>query len=213
MSIGIEKYQISRAYEAAYLDNFSKKNWVKSLENARCWLSDQPFSSTPACSGSYVASCLLEDFAAGKEIATQGLIANKSDKILLNNLAFCLVNLGEIDPAVEALKIAKGLVPNAYEIVPITATEGLIDFKMGDLEAARSKYGKAVDLASAPEQRGQKIAALANWAKEEALVGSVMGINLLNEALELAKDVTNPDVSVILENSFAHVKRAASENS
>lgn len=207
MDVDVAHFNVSHAYEAQYLESFKEQDWEGSLESARKWLEDQPFSTSPAHHGTYVASCLLEDYAAGKEIARAGLNANPFDKLLLNNFAFCLANLGEVKDAKEALKAARRLSPSDYEEVPLSATEGLIEFRLGNPIRGREMYRRAVELAGANHQSKQKIVALGFWAREETLSGSNDGTRLLTDASELAKATSEVELTSILENILRSMKK------
>jgi hypothetical protein len=78
---------------------FMKGSWQESLEQAKQWHSDQPFSSRPASLSAYIASTALDDFADAESTLRAGLVSNPDDIALRNNFAFVLARQGKVDQA------------------------------------------------------------------------------------------------------------------
>ena len=78
-------------------------NWSAALDEARDWQADQPFSSRPAVFGSWVATAGMDDFKAAEQMLKFGLMSNRDDVMLNNNLAFALAKQGNVIDAKDAL--------------------------------------------------------------------------------------------------------------
>ena len=84
--------------EAAAWKASRSQQWVVALNEARLWLEDQPFSSRPSSIGSHLAG-VLDQHDAAIEFARLGLLSNGDDFNLMNNLAFSLLNQGQLHEA------------------------------------------------------------------------------------------------------------------
>ena len=90
---------ISGSYEATAWNGVLQGEWSESLEAARKWYADEPFSKRPAVLGSWVASSMMQDYEAATKFARDGLRANRGHLLLTNNLAFALACSNELQEA------------------------------------------------------------------------------------------------------------------
>jgi tetratricopeptide (TPR) repeat protein len=133
-----------RQYEALARTFARDGRWADASAASRQWLADQPFSLDAATSATYNA-LEDEDFAIAATQANEGLRANRNDATLLNNRAFALANLGDIEAATDdLLRLSK------LNVEPIcrccaTATAGLVLFRTGDHDEGRRLYESAID--------------------------------------------------------------------
>jgi tetratricopeptide (TPR) repeat protein len=112
------------------------------------------------------------DFESGLEIARNGARSNPDDPGILNNLAYCLLELGKISEAESTLARAKSD-PNKPGLEPaLKATRGLLAFRKGDLAEGRRLYLEAVDKARALGSRPSAARAAYHLAYEELLANS-----------------------------------------
>ena len=96
------------------------------------------FSRRPAILGRYIASSLLEDYRAAVEITEKSLLPNPNDPILLNNLAFAYASLGQLDDAQGALDKADKTKASPSDLVCLTATQGMVYYRKGQVQGTRS---------------------------------------------------------------------------
>ena len=138
-----QRLELHNSFEAASWNYYHKSQWEPAVEQCKLWQFDQPFSSRPSVHGSYVSAVALGDYETSEWFARQGLRANPSDFTLLNNLAFALINRGDMNEAKNALSIASRLHFSNLERVVLHATQGLLAFRTGDVVAGRQLYSDA----------------------------------------------------------------------
>lgn len=169
--------EIPLSYEADARAFSAECNWHQAFEECKKWQSDIPYSSRPAIFGSYLAGELLCDYEAAKSIAQKGITSNKDDESLLNNYAYSIICLGELDKADNILKKIK---INHFTSV---ATKGLLQYRRGDIELGRDLYEKAIDMCNKNEANSIAVAYF-HLASEEIRQGSP----LANKYKEIAEE-------------------------
>lgn len=187
------------SHEAKSIKLFLASKWQESSKEGQKWLEDQPFSIRPAVHSSYVLSTLLEDYSRSIAILQKSLSANPRDPVLLNNLAFSYVHLGELEKAKGAFaKISRSSLNDRTEI-PWTATMGLLHFRTNEPELGRQSYLRAISLAK--EKSLPKLVALAaiNLAREEFRLRTSEASKFLELAREHSKRVSDPDIAVLIK--------------
>ena len=193
----------SNTFEAGCQTYFKKSNWEKSIEQCWLWQYDQPFSRVAGILGSYLAAVAIEDFSICKRFAKNSLRANPNDSILLNNLAFALINLGDTDKAESTLsKINLSIISNESQIV-IKATQGLLGFRTGEVACGRKLYLEAIENARKLRNKRLLAHASAYYAMEEL---SNMGIEKkpeVQKALHHLEGQKDP-ISVLLNERLTH---------
>ena len=128
-------------FEARYWSFYSQGQWEKAINECKRWHFDQPFSSRPSTHGSYVSAIALEDYATSEWFAKKGLIANRSDFTLLNNLAFACINQDNMEGAQKALSRVKRSQLSDQDWVVLKATQGLLAFRTeNDVAVGRKLY-------------------------------------------------------------------------
>ena len=186
------------SYEAHSRASYQKGRWKEVLGQCNLWQRDQPFSSQPGALGSFVAAVALTDYSATKKFAERSLVANPRDAILLNNLAFAQINLGELDDAENTLSRLK--TSNAQEIGPtITATRGLLQFRKGNVDSGRMLYGDAIEKAKAKNDKRSVALATMFHALEEfsQTRGDIDPDLLMTPATELLAKMSDPLASTL----------------
>jgi tetratricopeptide (TPR) repeat protein len=142
-----DKLSVENTFEAKALHSYQNKDWINAVRFAKQWQIDQPFSSRPAIHGSYIAAVCLKDYKTAKEIASYGLRCNRGNVILLNNLIFADVQLGNLNNAQENInKIVESQLGLSDKQM-ILATKGLLSFRKGDVLDGREKYKRSIELA------------------------------------------------------------------
>ena len=135
--------ELNNSFEAASWNYYHESQWKLAVEQCKLWQFDQPFSSRPGVHGSYVSAVALGDYETSEWFARQGLRANQSDFTLMNNLAFALINRGNMKEARETLSIASRLQSSDLERIVLHATKGLLAFRTGDVAVGRKLYSDA----------------------------------------------------------------------
>lgn len=178
--------RLPNAWEARTFEAFEEADWIRSCEEAKGWLCDQPFSSRPAVHGSYVAATFLEDHPLALWFAQLGYLANPKDVILANNFS---VALAENDRLVEARRIFSeaSQLANPASRWTLRATDGLLSYKEGNLAEGRVAYEEAKErFLQQGDMRSWSLASIYQ-AREELHLGNGTGardliLPLLNAA-------------------------------
>ena len=196
-TIGFSERHIDmpNTYEARSWTYYEKGDWAVDLEYCRLWQLDQPFSSRPGMHGSFVSAIALEDYVQSKEFAERGLMANPQDAILLNNLAFAQVNLGEMDAARATLSGIKRSKLSRYERTTVKATRGLLEFRNGDVAVGRRLYEQAISDAKKLKSNRLIALALAFYAIEELTQDKVNGKKLAKKANNAVGCIGDPCIA------------------
>jgi tetratricopeptide (TPR) repeat protein len=190
---------VIRSYEAKALLGLKTGDWDLAAKNSLDWLHDQPFSSRPAATASYIFSAIYDEQERAEDILKTSLISNHRDRALTNNLAFALANQDKIAEAEKVLATVHPEDADDGSRVTLLATNGLVMFRKGVLQEGRMLYLKAMNLA---KQKGlTKFEALASiyLAREEILAKQPEAIEDLKRAGELASKSGEPDVVLVLE--------------
>jgi hypothetical protein len=143
------------AMEARFHAAVRDSRWDEALVEAVGWLHDEPFSSRPALSGSFIAMSLQPRADLAAQIARVGLRADPGDQRLRNNLVVALVGSGDIENALwEFEQIHQPLSPD-YEPCVYLATAGLLAYATGSVDLGRSLYSRALAAAKVSGLRPQ----------------------------------------------------------
>ena len=191
---------LSNTFEARSWISYQNCQWNDVVEQCKQWLFDQPFSSRPCAMGSYVAAVALEDFTTSKWFLEWGLGVNSTNVMLLNNLAFTHISLGDLEKARGLLLRTERMALSSQEQVVLRATGGLLEFRDGNLDRGRAMYSDALLRArQLPNSEGRKIFALASkyYAIEEHSLGTEDCQPMLTEALQAIKEVSDPMFRVL----------------
>jgi len=211
-TIASGRFALPFSHEARARYGFSAGDWKNAVEEARVWLADEPFSSSPAALGSYVAVDILGNFGLGEQICRDGLIASTDDPLLLNNLAFALAHQGKLQEARETLKqIDRSKLTTVTEIC-VTATEGLIEFRDGNPIAGRLAYENAIAKASGAEYSALRARAALNLAQEEYRLSSEETVAALSRAIDYCRNMREPDLRAILERLRQRLEEGPNPN-
>jgi tetratricopeptide (TPR) repeat protein len=198
LEIARRRLSVPRSFEARATTAQIEGRWPEALHDSLLWLGDQPFSSRPAISGSYVASLGLEDYEESARIALLGLIANPGEPTLANNLAFALARLDRVSEARRALMQAVPLSTDRIGLAVMKATNGLIAMRGGLVDQGRELYREALDEIGAHGTPRQFANALVNWASEELRVRSEAAPDLVATAREAAERVNDVSIDTLV---------------
>ena len=149
-----------------------------------------------------------------KYFAEQGLLANRRDSTLLNNLAFALINQNNIDRArTELAKIPQTPSSERDQMIA-EATRGFLEYRAGNLQLGRKLYSNAVTVAEKVDNRekGAMLAlAYAFRAMEEVSIALNEGEaeeirSLMEEAIQTVRKAP-PPLSILLEEKLTRIVR------
>ncbi|MBX8802533.1 hypothetical protein HBA92_17465 [Ochrobactrum sp. MR28] len=135
----------SLSHEASAYAAYEAGDWEHALKSSEAWHLIEPFSVRPSIFGSFVPCVLAGHLDRGLQIANIGLYANPKNVHLLNNVALLEAYKGNIESAMLSLSKAKSTNHNTEDGIMLIATEGLINFRRGDVEIGFDLYTKAIE--------------------------------------------------------------------
>jgi tetratricopeptide (TPR) repeat protein len=171
-------------HEANAWSYYYKGDFTAARDESLCWLRDQPFASAPASLSSYILAELLADYPTGKAITSAALRSNPADSTLLNNLAVCLIELGELPEAEEILSRLEMEVNDKKVNAVYKATFGKLAFRKGDIERGRLLYLEAIQEAKDSNIKATAARAAIHLATEEVIADTP----LIGEAIQRLKE-------------------------
>lgn len=186
------------AFEANALQAFFEGKWKKSLEDSQSWLSDEPFSLRPYIHISFLQNEIFEDYKSSIEIIKSALKIVPSEPTLLNNLAFDLIHLGNLEEAKKALSkidLSHCLISNRICAI---ATSGLLEYRSGRPKEGRKLYQTAIQLAYKESLPWLKARAMIYLAREELLAKNSDADNLRNKAINEALKQNDPSFKLLV---------------
>lgn len=173
------------AAEARALSAAEGGEWEDALVQAKNWLDDQPFDERAAIHGSFVAAVALERWDDSIAIARAGLRSSPRHPLLVNNLAFALIQDGNLDEAERVLRTADRSTASPHDLVSLKATEGLLALRRGESPIGRTLYREAI--ASAHKLRSDR---------QEAMAGAMLLQEIIRTHFE---DESVPPLIVMLD--------------
>lgn len=154
------------------------------LENAWAWMREQPFASAPPIFGSHAAA-VAKRYDEAIKFGKAGLVANPTEFLLRNNLAFAHASKGETEEAERVLDELRSERLDRDENIVLLATRGLIEFRKGNASAGRALYQRSLDEATDPSVRA--VAALI-LAREEIVAATGAERGAVDLALALVSE-------------------------
>lgn len=154
------------SFEARAIHSLRRRHFSAATNHGKNWLADQPFALDAAHFVTAIAGLLADDHRTAVEAARVGLTTNPRDPSLLNNLAFSLVNLGDIKGAVKAIALVPAVV-KPREAAVLEATRGFIFYRNGQREEGNNRYRKAIVALEHLGDRSPAAVAALLWSREE----------------------------------------------
>lgn len=183
----------------------AKKEVNEFEESLKCvdkWLNDEPFSKIAYLYGSYVSNVGLNDFKKSEEYCQNGLNSNPENNILLNNLAFSQASQNLTKEAESNLDKIDFNKIDDKELVFVTATKGLIEYRKGNYELGKELYLKSRNKAKLINNFETATRALLYLVKELFLSNDSEFEKYYSIAKEEVKEYSkmDKDLSIILKN-------------
>lgn len=186
-------------FEARSRNYFKIGAYGDAIDQGNKWMGDQPFALTPVFFTGMVAN-LIEDFDVSKSVYKFGLQANPQNAILRNNLAFALASNNEpLLAQYELERIDRTSLRND-ELICITATEGLVNFRQGDDIKGRALYERAIRIAEEKNEPACLLRALLYLAREEVYLKTAFAKSAVEKvSLEAKKFQHNSELEIMIE--------------
>ncbi len=186
LNIDQSTYSTKANFEAMALDLYHNEKFEDTLDYARKWFMDQPFSRRPVLFGSSLISSLITNEEKSKdllELLEAGLVSHPGDPTLINNLSYALALSGQEDKALDYIEKYKHQKMDRSTKICFKATEGLAQMRLGNIEKGRALYGESITESKEADEKNLNWKAILNFAREEIKIGT-KGIDGLMDAVE-----------------------------
>lgn len=191
------------AYEAQTRQYQRLGRWDEAVSAAVHWQGDEPYSEMAAAWSTAFASVANEDYKLAAMLAQQGLLANPRSPLLLNNLAYSLIESGELDRAETALSDLPKYMEKHTAIASM-ATTGLLAFRRGRPTDGRHHYQQAIRWAKASGFRDEEAMASVMVAGEEVRLGSAYALSAIGVAQDAVGAIETGLAALVL-NRIRHM--------
>lgn len=176
-------------FEAAARQLAFELRWKEATDDADDWLQDQPFSTEAALFGSWT-SAQAEDYSRAADFCNRGRIANPRNVWLANNLAYALAKGDRPDDAQRWVTKGFSLQPDSRQRAYLTATQGLVLFRLGHSENGRQHYEQAISHLVGQHRREEATVAKLILAEEEILAGTELAVSAYARAEGAVKETS-----------------------
>lgn len=190
------------AHEAKAWEFYCNGEWKKALNESWKWFYDQPFSDRPVDLGSYIASTIIGDYKESIKFLEKGRISNPDDVMFLNNLAFSYASIDDVVNAQKVFREINFIGLDDKTKVVLTATEGLIAFRSGDITKGRAKYLEAIEKAEKYKHPHLQARASVYYAREELKAQTPLADKVKKMALEQSEKFINPEIQMIVKREL-----------
>jgi Flp pilus assembly protein TadD len=188
-------YDILNNYEAIALNDYFNRKYDSALGQCEQWFFDLPFSKRPVIFGSHIANSLLNKTNTAIKFLKLGLHSHPRDPQIINNLAYSLGLENRIDEAEEYMNQATYITDiNTNTKICLTATEGLISFRKGEIKKGSDIYQKAIGAARSTGIDYLTWLACLNYAREIILAHSDSTFSIENLLSNIPDNTRFPDI-------------------
>ena len=176
--------------EACTYAFLKQRLWGEAVKSFAKWQDEESFSMHIAIKGSFYAVSFAKDYDAAISLCRNGLIANSTSHGLLNNLCYAERRRGLIGDAVKTMARLKSVFSSWKSSPVYLATEGMLNFALGNHDAGRAMYLDALVAARTNKDDSLSRRIKMHWLQEEAFSGAVTKsqaerlISLLQSELE-----------------------------
>ncbi|SDE21405.1 hypothetical protein SAMN05216464_104379 [Mucilaginibacter pineti] len=166
----LQKFKdVTNPFEAFALEDKENGNWVASFVNVLKWFFDLPYTVRPVLLGSYIASSFLKNQHLAISLCEAGLKANPNDFSIINNLIYAHALDNRLHDCTNYIEIFRRIkiedLPDDWKVT-FLATNGLIEFKEGNIEFGKRLYEKSIEWALRIDNNYLVVMAYVNYAKE-----------------------------------------------
>lgn len=191
------------SFEARTGHLLAKSQWRDAYNQCVDWLNDQPFAKRPALDASYIASVILQDYESAIDVIEYARVANESDWMLLNNLAFSYASADQLQQAQKVFEKLSPETGDPFRHGTWLATSGLLAFRANQYDDGRALYVAAVEEFVQNNLRDSEALARMFLAREELNAGTAFAEVALNGAREAVNRSGSPEIV----NALANVER------
>lgn len=191
---------------------YFRQNYDSAFRHSVDWVEDSPYDKASILFSSHIAYAFLKDYQSASRILNIGLIANPTETILLNNLAYVYALNGQIEEAERIVSRIPSLQYGASTDATIchTATNGLIQFRKGKIEEGRRLYLEAITKAKEYAiDRTLLNKAILNYLREELVAQTCSATDAI-EILSKLDTEQDKEMSRLREDVVEEIKKHSS---
>jgi len=181
IDIGQMGDKVPASYEAQYRHLYRDKRFADSLTAAEMWGRFQPLCDRAFIQSSFIATLFLNDMPRAIHIVESAPATHRNNPILINNYAFALAQLGDIEKATQAIQKVNLHDLSDRDKFTLSATLGFISFRTSDVEQGRKLYSGAVQGFQRIRDSLSAVIAAYFWAIEEKRIGSPSAASLISD--------------------------------
>lgn len=142
--IEVDKAQLFKsAKEAQAMHEYGTGNYPASLDAAKQWISEEPFSGR-AYSSAAAAANTMDDYTTAIDFCRDGIKHDPKSLSLRNSLAFALACTGQLFEAEQILADIRQAANDPVGELVATANEGLIALRRAEFSKGEALYNKAI---------------------------------------------------------------------
>lgn len=197
---------VSRRYEANTMQYFYQEKYKEALGEVKKWVYDMPYSKEPIFVGADLGYTFLKDFDSAQKILSFGLVAHPNDAAILNNLAYAyaldnkLQEAGRVVEKLDALVRANAV--DERNSICITATKGLLQYRLKNIEEGRRLYGEAIIKSSSLGENDYRYnwKAILNFCREEIRATHEAPVFLPRIMETISEQGADKEIAILLED-------------
>ena len=199
------KFNLPLAFEAKTLAKYEKGEYEDSYNYAVQWQNDEPYSTRPILTASYIAGVFLDNKKLGIQLLKEGLKINDNDVRLSNNLVYFLALNDEVEEATKIFQDNLSSVVRSKGInvdtITVVGTAGLLLYRTGYPMEGKQYYQRAIELCKKEDNDYLLAIAMCNFVREEILSGVSDDElpSLINQLSKICKDREEADVQLSYE--------------
>lgn len=203
------------SFEANSNHAYRQLNIADAIAFATEWSDDEPFSSRPFGSLSFLYS-INEDFANARQAAEKALRVDGKDDVMYSlNVLFAKIQEGEFEGADQALA-ELAIKPQAKDhAVHLFANAGALAFAASDLKRGREFYEKAIQIARRRGNSHDEALARAFFARAAIMYADPNAATVLRETALAVEKLPSPGalymVKKLVNDEFRKRLQAAAE--
>ena len=147
LNFGHVNFNSGNFWEAKCYNSFKMEDYEKSLDFAKQWIEQEPYSTRAILQAYGLSVTYLHNLSQGQEIMEKAMRTHIGNPVFINNYAYALTLDGKIEEAERVIsKIKKiDLSSTSTEDICLTATKGMIAFRKGDVDKGMSLYINAIE--------------------------------------------------------------------
>ena len=177
------------SHEAKTLNAYFNKDWDSVAEFSLNWFFDMPNHIDSLLVGSRVISVFQENYITAAKFMEAGLVSHPTEDLLLNNAAYYLAMANRPIEALNYLnRVKKFNEPSNATELCVLATQGLIQYRLGNYSLGREYYLKVIEIAEKHYSKHYLPLAALNYIREEIRSGSRIPDIIVNKIREIPNE-------------------------